>query len=138
MLRYALDTNIISAAFWPDPPGKLIKRLESHALHCALPVPVYHELRYGIERLPTSRRRALLERFVNEVVVPSYPLLPYDKPAAEWQAAERARLEKAGHVTPILDSIIASIAVVNGLLLVTDNTADFRHFHGLNLENWLR
>jgi len=35
-----------------------------------------------------------------------------------------------------VDGQIAAIAKVNGLVLVTRNSSDFKKFSGLQLENW--
>ena len=64
-------------------------------------------------------------------------ILPYDERAAEWQAEERARLEKAGRQTPFVDAQIAAVAVTNGIPIVTANLADFAAFRGLGLQNWV-
>ncbi len=67
----------------------------------------------------------------------SFPILEYDSAAAEWHAAERARLEKAGETPPFVDGQIAAIASVNYLVLVTANEADFRRFNGLQVQSWV-
>lgn len=136
-LRYLLDTNVISAAFRPNPPPKLLRNLKKHRGEMAIAAMVWHELRYGCALLPPSRRRAALESFLADVVLPGYPILEYDQPAAEWHAAERARLEQAGRTPPLLDAQIAAIAAVRGMAVVTGNAADFRWFEGLSIENWL-
>ena len=56
--------------------------------------------------------------------------------AADWHAAERARLTGLGRTPPFVDGQIAAIAHVNGLVLVTANVADFRHFADLSVEDW--
>jgi tRNA(fMet)-specific endonuclease VapC len=38
-----------------------------------------------------------------EVVAPTMPILPYDEQAAEWHAAERARLAGIGKTPPFAD-----------------------------------
>jgi tRNA(fMet)-specific endonuclease VapC len=136
-LRYLLDTNVISAAFRPAPPPKLLRKLKKHRDEMAIAAPVWHELRYGCALLPPSRRREALETFLSEVVLPGYPILEYDRAAAEWHAVERARLEHAGRTPPLVDAQIAAVAAVRGLILVTDNAADFRTFSGVSIENWL-
>ncbi len=136
-LRYLLDTNIVSAPFRPRPPQHLLDRLAKHQLACALPTIVWHELRYGCALLPDSRRRRALERYLRDIVRPIYPLLGYDEAAADWHAAERARLTQQGRTPPLLDGQIAAIAAVHRLVLVTDNQADFERFEGLPVENWL-
>jgi len=86
--------------------------------------------------LVPSRRRADVERYIEEVVLRVYPVLAYDQAAAEWHADERARLRKLGKPAPFLDGSIAAIAKVNDLVLVTANMKDFAGFKGLTVENW--
>jgi len=62
--------------------------------------------------------------------------LPYDDRAAEWHAAERVRLERAGKPAPFADAQIAAVAATNGLTVVTANLADFRAFKGVKVTNW--
>jgi tRNA(fMet)-specific endonuclease VapC len=78
----------------------------------------------------------VLERYLEQVVIPSMPVLPYDSQAALWHATERARLEAAGKPVPTVDSQLAAIAVVNGLTLVTRNLRDFARFADLSCVNW--
>lgn len=88
--------------------------------------------------MPRGRRRTALEAFLMEVVLPTLPILDYDQRAAEWHAEERVRLERRGRALPFVDGQIASIAVSNGLPLVTANTADFKPLKGLTLLNWMK
>ena len=97
---------------------------------------VWGELLYGCHRLPISRRRDTLQAYIDEVLRPSIPILPYDTAAAEWHVQERVRLEKAGTTRPFVDGQIAAIAHVNGLVLVTANVKDFQFFDGLTVEDW--
>lgn len=94
--------------------------------------------RFGCELLPESRRKDALRRFLADVVLPNFAILDYDRAAAEWHAAERARLSRAGRQPPFVDGQIAAIAAVHGLTLVTDNQADFAGFEGLRVVTWLR
>ena len=90
---------------------------------------------FGIERMPRSRRRAELERFVAEIVAP-LRVLPYGERAAKWHAIERARLSARGRVTALADGQIAATAAVNDAFLVTANIAHFEVFEGVRVENW--
>lgn len=113
-----------------------MKRFRRHELHVATASIAWNELLFGCQRLPSSERRDLLLAFVDQVLRPSLPILPYDTAAAEWHAGERVRLEKAGTPRPFIDGQIAAIAHVNGLALVTANVKDFRFFDGLVVEDW--
>ena len=118
MLRYLLDTNVLSEPISKSPDKKLMR------------------LRYGSKLVEPSRRRADVERYIDDVVLRIYPVLAYDQAAAEWHAEERARLSKAGKPPPHFDGLIAAIARVNDLVLVTANVKDFRAFKDLAVENW--
>jgi tRNA(fMet)-specific endonuclease VapC len=73
---------------------------------------------------------------VSSVVRATMPILDYDEIAAEWHAAERARLVARGDTPPFADGQIAAIAKVHDLTLVTFNDADFKRFDGLRIEVW--
>ena len=135
--RYILDTNVLSELSKPAPNAGVLKRFRRHELHVATASIAWNELLFGYQRLPSSKRRDLLLAFVDQVLRPSLPILPYDTAAAEWHAAERVRLEKAGTPRSFIDGQIAAIAHVNGLVLVTANVKDFRIFDGLVVEDWL-
>ena len=134
--RYLLDSDVVSEPTRPAPSAKVLRWLERHEDQSAIAAPVWHELRFGCERLPPSRRRDSIESYLAEVVLASLPILDYDRRAAEWHAGERARLMSAGRTPPFMDGQIAAIARVNDLTLVTRNQRDFRWFEGLRLERW--
>ncbi len=102
----------------------------------AIPAPVWHELLFGCARLPNSRRRDAIERYIEDVVRTSFPVIGYDREAAEWHASERARLSADGRTPPYVDGQIAAIAQVNGLTVVTSNARDFRNFRNLRVRSW--
>jgi tRNA(fMet)-specific endonuclease VapC len=135
-VRFLLDTSVLSEPVRARPREGILAKIRRHEGELATCAPVWHELLFGVSRLPTSRRRRTLERYVDEVLAPALPILPYDSAAAVWHGRERARLERRGRPTPFVDGQIAAIARVNDLTLVTTNTADFRVFEGLRLAGW--
>jgi tRNA(fMet)-specific endonuclease VapC len=135
-VKYLLDTNVVSEPLRPSPSSSILRRLRRHEGETAIASIVWHELHFGCARLPKSRRRAAIERYLEEVVLASFPILDYGRTAAEWHARERARLEAAGKTPPFIDGQIAAIATVNDLMLVTANKADFRGFRGLRVQSW--
>lgn len=136
MLKYLLDTNIVSETVRPKPSEKILARFKQHKDEIAIPAIGWHELWFGVKRLEPSRKRTTLEEYLNELLAISIPILPYDARAAEWHAAERARLTRIGKTPPFADGQIAAIAHVNDLILVTLNTADYQHFEGTTLQDW--
>src|SRR5258705_5449950 len=118
MLRYLLDTSVVSSPISKVPNSEILRRLKRDGHECAIAAPVWHELQYGCRRLPSGKRRTALETYLRDVVQASFPILPYDEVAAAWHGQERARLESMGHPAPYVDGQIASIAYVHGLVLV--------------------
>ncbi len=137
-MKYLLDTNILSEPVKAAPQKTVLKSIERHQHEIVTAAPVWHELVFGCRRLPVSRKREILENYLNDVIKPNMIILPYDERAAEWHAKERARLSSMGETPAFVDGQIASIAQVNGLILVTRNSADFKKFSKIRLENWHR
>ena len=135
-MKYLLDTNVLSESVKTSPKKSVLKLTERHQHEIVTAGPVWHELFYGCQRLPVSRKREILETFLHDVLKPNMTILPYDEQAAEWHAKERARLASLGQMPSFVDGQIAAIAQVNGLVLVTRNSTDFKKFSGLQLENW--
>ncbi len=113
-------------------------KIEDHEGELATCAIVWHELRYGADRLPASRKRRAIAAYLEQVVRTALPILPYDEESASWHAHERARLGKRGRPPSAADGQIAAIARVNELVLVTANVRDFRRFEGLTVQDWSR
>ena len=64
-------------------------------------------------------------------------VLDFDHPCAEQFGKVRGGLLRQGISVPTADLMIASVALVHDLTLVTNNTADFRRIPGLRLDDWL-
>lgn len=135
-LRYLLDTNIVSEPLRAAPEAAVLEKIQRLEAEIALPAPVWHEMIYGLERLPPSRKREAIEAYLRQVIEPVFPILPYDRIAAGWHARERARLHAEGYTPPFADSQIAAIASCNRLVLVTRNLKDFSRFRDLEVEAW--
>lgn len=135
-LRYLLDTNAISEPLKPRPNQSFMEHLRAREGQAAISAVTWNEALYGLQRLPTGRRRMEVEEYLVQVVAPSLPVLAYDSASAEWHAVERARLAKRGRHPSFADGQIAAIAKVNGLVLVTRNVRDFSPFSELDVENW--
>ena len=137
-LRYLLDTSIVSAAVSAKPNRRVLQRLTQRGQQCAIASVVWDELTFGCERLESGKRKVELEAYLRDVVLKSFPVLPFDQDAATWHGIERARLERAGRPGPFIDGQIAAIARVHDLVLVTANVRDFARFKDLAVEDWTR
>ncbi len=137
-LSYLLDTNVLSEPLLTKPNKKVMAMLERHQQESATASPVWHELGFGCRRLPASKKRTIIQRYLNEVVAAAIPILPYDQAAADWHGIERARLVAKGMTPAFVDGQIAAIAKQHDLTLITRNQRDFRAFKDLRVENWFK
>jgi tRNA(fMet)-specific endonuclease VapC len=64
-------------------------------------------------------------------------VLDYDRTCAETFGRVRGTLLRQGIVVDTADLMIASVALVHDLTLITNNTADFRFIPDLRLDDWL-
>ncbi len=136
VLRFLIDTNTISEPVKFHPNASVVARLKQHTGEIALASVSWHELLYGLYRLPLSRKQQKLERYFWNTVKPRIPVLNYDEAAAQWFASERSRLARLGRTPSYADGQIAAIAKVNSLILVTRNISDYVNFAELSIENW--
>jgi tRNA(fMet)-specific endonuclease VapC len=119
--RYLIDTNTLSEPTKDSPHPKVISNLFTHKTVICTASPVIHEFRYGIFKLDegTDKRKKLEEYFNDDVL--ALDIYDYTLEAAIWHGKERARLEKEGKTAPIIDTMIAAIAVAYDLILVTND-----------------
>jgi tRNA(fMet)-specific endonuclease VapC len=129
---YLLDTNAC-IEYFRRRNSHVLRRLQvvdpSELFLCPV---VLGELYYGAFRSGNAARNIdLLLRFISLV---NYA--PYDQTSAEQYGRVRAELQQRG--TPIgpHDTQIAAIALVQGLTVVTHNTAEFSRVSGLSIEDW--
>lgn len=135
-LKFLLDTNVISEPAKPEPNPAVMRRLRRHENEVAIASVVWHELKYGVARMPESRRKDRIQEFFRTVILGTIPILDYNQTAAEWHAHERARLGSQGLMPPFADGQIAAVAQTYGLTLVTCNVADFKRFDSLRIVTW--
>jgi tRNA(fMet)-specific endonuclease VapC len=132
-MTYLLDTNACIAIL-RDAGSNVARRLRQESSGTvALCSVVKAELYYGAYKSQQSvQTLAKLERFVR-----TFHSYAFDDATAERYGRIRADLAMQG--TPIgpNDLMIAAIALVNNLILVTHNTREFARVAGLPLEDWM-
>ncbi len=64
MIQFLLDTNIVSEAVKPLPNPLVLQRLQGNVGKIAIASVTWHELLYGMRRLPSSKRKQDLERYL--------------------------------------------------------------------------
>ena len=131
---YVLDTNAVSALMKGS--AEVVGRLAAtEPAHIAIPQPVLAEIEYGIQRLPTSKRRTALQA--------RFELICSELPRAEWTDAVshtygriKASLERRGAKIEDFDAAIAAHALAVDATLVTANLDHMTRIPGLRLEDW--
>ncbi len=137
--HYLLDSNIVSEIIKPEPDFNVIKKIGEHNSDCAICTPVWQELLFGLYRMPEGLNKKYLEKFIKDDVYENFKIKSYTEKSADVQALLRARLEAIGKPTQKEDSMIASIALANHMVLVTRNTKHFtaiQEVSNLQVENW--
>ncbi|WP_267420849.1 type II toxin-antitoxin system VapC family toxin [Methylobacterium sp. GC_Met_2] len=132
-MRYLLDTNILSALI-RSPRGVVagrIRQIGEAAVYTS--VIVAAELRYGAVRKGSARLSLQIETVLDALEIASWQS-PQDRLYAEL----RFGLEQTGTPIGSNDLLIATQALADGSVLVTDNTREFARIGALTIENWLR
>ena len=132
-MKYLLDTNACVQCMRKKGNPLVRQRLASHppadVVVCSI---VVGELCVGAAKNPNlPSEQAKVDAFLAP-----FQSLPFDDVAARRYAELRADLEARGLPIADLDLMIAALALVHGLTLVTNNTADFSRISGLALEDW--
>src|SRR5688572_26676854 len=102
------------------------RHFEQHRSSLAIAATSWQEAIFGLELMPSGRRRSEIQHALLKIIEPSIEILSYDKDAAQWHGRERARMQKSGAVAPYADGEIAAVAVRHDLTLVTNNVDDFK------------
>lgn len=129
---YLLDTNACIRILNASQPA-LVSRLRSHrASEIRLCSVVKGELVFGaMKSARAGENLRLLDRFFHPFLS-----LPFDDVCVRSYGMVRCELERRGLPIGPNDLMIAVVALVNDLTLVTHNIEEFSHVTGLALEDW--
>ena len=65
-------------------------------------------------------------------------ILPLTNEIAKKAAEIHANLRKAGQTLGHNDVLIAGTAIINDMILISNNTKDFSRIEGLEIDNWIK
>jgi tRNA(fMet)-specific endonuclease VapC len=136
-LNYLIDTNIISEIISKKPNQNVINFLNNlNHNNIFLSVITIGEIKYGINRLPQSKRKLQLQDWFNELLVKyKNNIIDINLHIMNTWADINSITKSQGISLSIMDSLIASSALYHNLILVTRNTKDFENISNLNLIN---
>src|SRR6266487_846285 len=123
-----VDTNVASELMRPSPAVAVRDWVHSQDGRdlCTTAITVA-EIRYGIERLPSGRRKEALKAAVAEVFgMFAEQILSFDAAAAEQYALVVSYRDGLGLPIDRFDAQIAAICRARGAALATRNLADFQ------------
>lgn len=132
-MRYLLDTNTCIAIIKRAPPQVRERFLRLRVGDVAVSAVTCCELQFGVANSSRPDENQLaLTGFLAPLAVLDFP-----SAAAPVFGRLRAGLRRAGTSIGGYDLLIAAHALFLGLVLVTNNTGEFRRVPGLEVEDWL-
>lgn len=124
---YLVDTNVVSEICKKSPDANVMEWLGSHE-ELNISVITIEEMRFGELMMPKGKKRKKLHEMIDSLVVSySANTLTFDVRAAEQCAVFHERAISLGRTPTIEDMMIAAIAKVNDMVLVTRNIRDFEY-----------
>lgn len=131
-MSFLLDTNILSAHL--RRPSGLAHRFVQHSGRLYTSSVVLAELFvWAYNRPDPTTVLDTIDRLLFEDV----SVLDYDRDCANEFGRIRIQLRRSGIVVPTADLLIATVALVFDLTLVTHNISDFQRIPDLRLDDWL-
>ncbi len=127
-MKYLLDTDVVSQ-YRKLPPNPHVdawmQRTDDREMYIS--DITYAELWHGIHLLPSGKRRSDLENWVEDELYMQFfnRVVGVDLGVARRYGSLMARAEKRGFSPSAMDTLIAAIAVENGMVVASLNREDF-------------
>jgi len=139
-MNYLLDTCVISELIRESPEGNVVSWI-SGILETSLYLSVltFGEIHKGIEKLPESKRKDKLHKWVNSDLRIRFKHRIIDMNldvATKWGQVQ-GRTEKIGKPMPLIDGLIAATALSHDLIVVTRNTKDMEQSGVTMINPWI-
>jgi len=139
-MNYILDTCVISELIKKNPNPRVLKWIASvEESSLFLSVLTFAEIHKGIEKLPDSKRKQKLHKWVNSDLKERFKnrIIDLDlKIATKWGEIQ-GQAELVGRPMSLIDSLIVATAAVYDFVVVTRNTKDMDNGNVTLLNPWL-
>lgn len=126
-MNYLLDTSLISELVKPTPNKAVLKWVEGHPEQTMfLSVLTLGEIQKGVAKLARSKRKALLQEWVNNDLPRRFSgrVLDITGDVAILWGKLQGEAEMKGLKMPVIDSLIAATGKLHNLIVVTRNGTD--------------
>lgn len=130
-MRRTLDTNICSYILRHHPASMIERFAALDRQQLWLSAIVAAELRFGAAKLASPKFSAAVEAWLA-----GFDVRPWPVEAAHHYAQLRAALERAGKPVGGMDMLIASHAMAEDSVVITNNAREFHRVPGLAVEEW--
>ncbi len=137
-MKYLLDTNIIFEPKQKKPNEKVLEWLDAQdESKVYLSVLTVGEIRKGIARLGSGRKKAELENWLEQLRIRfSHRILPLTEKTFLCWGKMCGEFENKGIVRSALDSLIEATALEHDLILSTRNVRNFQNSQVTILNPW--
>lgn len=128
-MKYLLDTCVISELIKQKPNQKVVQWISSvEEVNLYICVLTIGELHKGIEKLPQSKKRSRLHKWVTYDLRKRFKnrIIDFDIQAATTWGKIQAKSELSGKTLPVIDGLIAATGFFHDLVVVTRNIKDMK------------
>jgi len=130
---YMLDTNVCIYIIKKKPESVIKKLIKVPIGDICISSITLAELEYGVAKSRHfEQNKIALTQFVSPIVI-----LPFTDDCATTYGKLRASLERIGKTIGPMDLLIASHALAENLILVTNNMSEFQKIDHLKIVNWI-
>ena len=132
---FLFDTDTITNIVKPRPSQNLLARLANVSKDQQyISTITISEIVYGAEK---SQRPSYHLNNLETILLPAVNIVGFDAKAAYVCGSISAELEKRGTPLDLADLEIASIAIANDFVLISNNVRHFKRIPTLKFESWL-
>ena len=129
MKKYLIDSDVLIYFLKGD--KKAIDKLSTVS-----PMELYTSRINYTELLYGAYNSAKAEKNLNTIIpfLDNFQILEFDEPSSFIFAKTKAKLKKSGNIIADMDLMIASIAIANNAILITNNLRHFERLDSLDYE----
>jgi len=132
MIKYALDTNIIS--YYLKGNTELIDRVNKEVKDGNIIVPpiVYYEIKKWLLKNQSKTKLAAFETLLEKYGIDTISRETLDRSLSIY-----LNLQSKGLTVDDADILIAGYCLQNDYTLITNNARHFEHIDNLKIDNWI-